>query len=217
MSESHQRATGLQSSSPARAISFKTANLSFAILIGELFGDCVRDGEVMMIRHCGERDLGQIYMIINDGALAYKGVIPDDCWSEPYMPRHELQTEIAAGVTFWGWEQDGALCGVMGLQQVQDVTLIRHAYVLTKQQRRGIGAGLLSHLMGEANGPMLIGTWANALWAIHFYQKNGFRLVGRLQKDRLLRTYWNVPARQMEVSVVLADVAWWNLNQTRPS
>jgi len=108
-----------------------------------------------MIRQCAENEFEQIYKIINDGALAYKGVIPDDCWAEPYMPPHELQDEIAAGVEFWGWEQDGALRGVMGLQNGQDVVLIRHAYVLTTDQRRGIGAALLSHLCARANAFLL--------------------------------------------------------------
>jgi len=117
-----------------------------------------------MVRQCAENEFEQIYKIINDGALAYKGVIPEDCWAEPYMPQHELQGEIAAGVEFWGWDQDGVLGGVMGWQNMQDTVLIRHAYVLTTDQRRGIGAALLSHLCGRANTPILIGTWAGALW-----------------------------------------------------
>jgi len=165
-----------------------------------------------MIRQCAAHEFEQIYKIINDGALAYKGVIPEDCWTEPYMPRHELRDEIEAGVEFWGWEHDGALRGVMGLQNVPDVVLIRHAYVLPNEQRRGIGAGLLSHLRGRASAPILIGTWADALWAICFYEKSGFRLVGRHQKDALLRRYWKVPPRQMEASAVLADQGWWDLN-----
>ena len=166
-----------------------------------------------MIRQCTEDEFEQIYNIINDGAVAYKGVIPDDCWAEPYMPRHELRDEIAAGVIFWGWwDPAGALHGVMGLQPVQDVLLIRHAYVLTDHQRRGIGAALLSHLRGMTNVPALIGTWADALWAIRFYQNHGFRVVGHERKDRLLRRYWNVPPRQIEASVVLADDTWWRLN-----
>jgi len=167
-----------------------------------------------MIRQCAESDLEEIYKIINDGALAYKGVIPEDCWAEPYMPQHELRDEIAAGVEFWGWEHNGALCGVMGLQTVQDVVLIRHAYVLTTEQRLGIGAALLSHLRGGTSAPILIGTWADALWAIRFYEKSGFRLVGREEKDCLLRRYWNVPPRQMETSVVLGDRKWWALNHS---
>lgn len=124
------------------------------------------------------------------------------------MPRHELQDEIATGVEFWGWEQEGSLRGVMGLQNVQDVVLIRHAYVLTNEQRQGIGSALLSDLRGRTNAPILIGTWADAIWAIHFYEKSGFRLVEREKKDSLLRRYWSVPPRQMEASVVLADKRW---------
>jgi len=165
-----------------------------------------------MIRLCNKQEFQQIHTIINDGALAYKGVIPEDCWAEPYMFKDELDYEMHAGVVFWGYEENGALRGVMGLQAVQDVTLIRHAYVLTACQRRGIGARLLSHLRERTKTPILIGTWAEALWAIRFYEKNGFCLVGPEQKDRLLRRYWTVPERQMEVSVVLADAAWREVN-----
>ena len=162
-----------------------------------------------MIRLCQKDDFEQIYVIVNDGALAYKGVIPNDCWAEPYMSRDELQEELSSGVVFWGSEENGTLRGVMGLQAVQDVTLIRHAYVITASQRRGIGANLLSHLQGLAKTPILIGTWADAFWAIKFYEKNGFRLVGEDQKNRLVKRYWTVSPRQREVSVVLADAAWW--------
>src|SRR5262249_50002138 len=124
------------------------------------------------------------------------------------------QNEIAAGVKFWGWEQDRALRGVMGWQRVQDVVLIRHAYLLTDKQRQGIGASLLTHLRGLVDAPILIGTWADAWRAICFYEKNGFQLVNREHKDRLLKRYWRVPSRQMEVSVVLADKAWFDLNGT---
>jgi N-acetylglutamate synthase-like GNAT family acetyltransferase len=161
-----------------------------------------------MIRPCKKGDFEQIYNIINDGARAYKGVIPSDCWAEPYMSRDELQHEIDAGVAFWGSEENGALCGVMGLQLVQDVTLLRHAYVPTASQRRGIGTRLLFHLRGLIKTPILIGTWTDALWAIRFYEKHEFQIVGREQTDRLLKRYWSVPKRQMEVSVVLADAAW---------
>jgi GNAT superfamily N-acetyltransferase len=161
-----------------------------------------------MIRRCDKTEFEQIYNIINDGALAYKGVIPEDCWTEPYMSGEKLQHEIAAGVVFWGSEEDGRLCGVMGLQSVRDVTLVRHAYVLTAKQRRGVGASLLSRLRDLTKAPMLIGTWADAAWAIKFYEKSGFELVGRELKDRLLQQYWTVPQRQAEVSVVLADADW---------
>lgn len=162
-----------------------------------------------MIRPCDKRDFGAIYEIINDGAQAYKGVIPEDCWTEPYMSKHDLQIEIDDGVAFWGYEHIGRLTGVMGFQPVEDVTLIRHAYVRTGNQRHGIGAHLLSHLRQLTEGPVLIGTWADATWAIRFYEKHGFRLVDREQKDRLLRRYWTIPERQLEASVVLAEAKWW--------
>jgi N-acetylglutamate synthase-like GNAT family acetyltransferase len=166
----------------------------------------------MMMRLCDKQEFEAIYTVINDGALAYKEVIPEDCWAEPYMSREELQCEMDAGVAFWGLEENGMLCAVMGLQAVEDVTLIRHAYVLTASQRRGIGAQLLCHLMSLTKTPVLIGTWADALWAIRFYEKNGFRIVDGEQKDRLLKRYWTVSQRQMQVSVVLADAAWRERN-----
>jgi N-acetylglutamate synthase-like GNAT family acetyltransferase len=160
-----------------------------------------------VIRRCDDCDFELIWTI-NDGARAYKGIIPTDRWTEPYMSRKELQREIDEGVVFWGYEETGTLAGVMGLQQVQDVTLIRHAYVLTSRQKRGIGAHLLSHLRDLAKGVVLIGTWADAVWAIRFYERYGFQLVDSEEKDRLLRKYWAVPERQREVSVVLADPKW---------
>jgi N-acetylglutamate synthase-like GNAT family acetyltransferase len=168
-----------------------------------------------MIRRCGDRDFELIWAIINDGARAYKGIIPEDRWTEPYMSKSQLHHEIDEGVTFWVYEESGALEGVMGLQQVQDVTLVRHAYVLTSSQKRGIGGRLLAHVRKLAQGPVLIGTWANATWAIRFYEKNGFHLVDRERKNRLLRRYWTVPERQIETSVVLADPTWWQLNKER--
>jgi GNAT superfamily N-acetyltransferase len=132
--------------------------------------------------------------------------------TEPYMSRDELQFEMHAGVVFWADEENGALRGVMGLQPVQDVTLSRRAYVLTASQRCGVGTRLLFHLRERTKTPILICTWADALWAIRFYEKNGFWLVGPEQKDRLLRRYWAVPERQMRVSVVLADASWRELN-----
>ena len=161
-----------------------------------------------MIRACGEQDFEAVWSIINDGAEAYRGVIPADCWSEPYMSREELRHQMADGVRFRGYEEDGALAGVMGLQAVQDVTLIRHAYVRTGKQKLGIGGRLLSHLREMTRGPVLIGTWADAVWAIRFYERHGFSVVGAEEKDRLLRRYWKVPARQAEVSVVLAEEGW---------
>jgi N-acetylglutamate synthase-like GNAT family acetyltransferase len=165
-----------------------------------------------MIRRCDDHHFELICAIINDGALAFKGIIPKDCWTEPYMSSEELQYEIDEGVVFWGYEATGTLVGVMGLQQVRDVTLIRHAYVRTSSQKRGIGTHLLSHLRELATAPVLIGTWADAAWAIRFYEKFGFQKVCTHEKDRLLREYWTVPERQMETSVVLADPRWGELN-----
>jgi len=156
-----------------------------------------------MIRRCTDADIPAIDAIVNEAAAAYRGVIPADCWHEPYMPRGELVAEIAAGVEFWGWDDAGALAGVMGLQTVRDATLIRHAYVRTSRQGHGIGGALLTALVARANGPLLVGTWAAAEWAIDFYRRHGFRLVGPAEKDRLLSTYWRIPDRQREVSVVL--------------
>ena len=161
-----------------------------------------------MIRPCDDRDLELICTIINDGAQAYRGIIPKDRWTEPYMSNTKLRHEIEEGVAFWGLEEDGALVGVMGIQPVQDVTLIRHAYVLTSRQKRGIGGQLLTHLRGLTTGPVLIGTWAGAFWAIHFYEQNGFQVVDSKEKVRLLRKYWSIPERQIETSVVLADEKW---------
>ena len=165
-----------------------------------------------MIRRCSNQDFERICIIINDGARAYKGIIPNDCWTEPYMSRKQLQHEIDEGVMFRGYEENGTLAGVMGIQQVRDVTLIRHAYVLTTSQKRGIGAHLLSHLRELATGPVLIGTWADAAWAIRFYEKHGFQIVSAREKDRLLRKYWTIPDRQVETSVVLADPVWRELS-----
>jgi len=142
----------------------------------------------------------------------YKGIIPEDRWTEPYMSKNVLHHEIDDGVAFWGYEENGKLVGVMGFQQVQDVTLIRHAYVATSSQRRGIGAHLLSHLQNLTPSPVLIGTWSDAIWAIRFYEKHGFQIVRPPLKDHLLRGYWTVPERQIEVSVVLADPRWRELH-----
>jgi GNAT superfamily N-acetyltransferase len=163
-----------------------------------------------MIRRCDQRDFEMIWAIINDGARVYKGIIPEDCWKEPYMSRSELQHEIEAGIVFSGYETAGILLGVMGVQRVREVTLIRHAYVRSGSQQLGIGSDLLSHLRKVAKGSVLIGTWAAAIWAIRFYEKHGFRMVRPEEKDRLLRRYWTVSERQMETSVVLADSQWWD-------
>lgn len=158
-----------------------------------------------MIRRCDERDFESILAIINDGAEAYRGVIPADRWTEPYMSREHLRHELERGVMFWGYEEAGELAGVMGIQDVQDVTLIRHAYVRTSSQKRGVGALLLSHLRELTDRPVLIGTWADAVWAIRFYERHGFHVVGADEKSRLLRQYWTIPDRQIETSVVLAE------------
>lgn len=158
-----------------------------------------------MIRQCTSEDFVALLSIINDAAMAYKGMIPDDRWQEPYMSREYLRHELEAGVRFWGYEEDGKLIGVMGIQDVQDVTLIRHAYIRTSRQKHGIGAKLLNHVKALITKPALVGTWAAAHWAIRFYEKHGFRLVSQEEKNRLLRTYWSIPERQTETSVVLAD------------
>jgi N-acetylglutamate synthase-like GNAT family acetyltransferase len=161
-----------------------------------------------MIRCCDEQNFELIWSIINDGAQAYKGIIQPDCRRDPYMSKEELRHEMRNGVTFWGYEANGTLAGVMGLQYVDDVTLIRHAYVRTANRNQGIGARLLSYLRELARGPVLIGTWAEAGWAIRFYEKHGFHVVDAQQKERLLRRYWTIGDRQVETSVVLADAAW---------
>ena len=162
-----------------------------------------------MIRDCGDADFEAVYEIINDAAQAYRGIIPPDRWHEPYMPREELREEISAGVAFLGYEQNGELAGVMGLQEIQDVTLIRHAYVRTALRGRGIGGFLLARIMDEATRPVLIGTWADAVWAVRFYERHGFKVVSTQEKELLLHKYWSVPDRQIETSVVLADQAWF--------
>lgn len=148
-----------------------------------------------------ERDV--LLEIVNDAARAYRGVIPADRWHEPYMPRAELEAEIADGVVFWGAEEHGRLLGVMGIQDRGEVALVRHAYVASDAQRKGVGRSLLRHVQGLAQKPLLVGTWAAAEWAIAFYLRNGFTLVADKQKDALLRRYWSIPERQIETSVVL--------------
>ncbi|UCG79083.1 MAG: GNAT family N-acetyltransferase [Nitrospirota bacterium] len=156
-----------------------------------------------MIRKCTEEDFETVFEIVNDAAAAYKGVIPEDRWKEPYMSRDELRHEIDDGVVFWGYEDEGELLGVMGIQDVIDVTLIRHAYVRTGRQKKGIGSKLVAHLRTLSDRQILIGTWADAAWAVRFYEKHGFRKVSFEEKERLLRKYWNIPERQVETSVVL--------------
>jgi GNAT superfamily N-acetyltransferase len=157
------------------------------------------------IRRCRDDERDEILAIVNAAAGAYRGVIPEDRWHEPYMPGEELDGEIAAGVEFWGYEDDGALLGIMGIQPVGDVNLIRHAYVTPESQGRGIGGALLEHLTRLATRPMLVGTWAAAEWAIRFYERHGFEPVGRERSAELLRAYWDIPERQIETSVVLAQ------------
>jgi GNAT superfamily N-acetyltransferase len=157
-----------------------------------------------VIRPCRDDERQEILAIVNAAAQAYRGVIPDDCWHDPYMPADELAGEIAAGVEFWGQESGGVLVGVMGIQTVRDVQLIRHAYVLPHSQGQGVGSALLGHLEQWATGRLLVGTWAAAEWAIRFYARHGFALVPREETAALLRAYWDIPARQTELSVVLA-------------
>jgi N-acetylglutamate synthase-like GNAT family acetyltransferase len=158
-----------------------------------------------MIRQCANSDLAAICEIINDGAQAYKGIIPPDRWKEPYMTQDELRQEIAEGVIFWGHEEENRLVAVMGMQHVQDVTLIRHAYVRTASRNRGIGGKLLAHLRKQTTRSILIGTWADAVWAVRFYETHGFHRVPADEKTRLLKKYWSIPERQVETSVVLAE------------
>jgi GNAT superfamily N-acetyltransferase len=157
------------------------------------------------IRLCGEQDLATMLAIINDAAVAYRGVIPPDRWHEPYMPESELRAEIAAGVEFWGLDTDEGLIGLMGMQPVRDVDLIRHAYVRPDKQRHGVGAQLIEYLRRRSPRRMLVGTWAAATWAISFYQRHGFELVPRADTAALFRTYWTIPQRQIETSVVLSN------------
>jgi GNAT superfamily N-acetyltransferase len=154
-----------------------------------------------MIRKCQVDDTKRIYFIINEAAKAYDGIIPTDRYHQPYMPREELEKEMKR-VTFYGWEANTELVGIMGIEPIKDVTLIRHAYVLPQWQKQGIGNQLLSHLKKLVNTPrLLVGTWEAAYWAIAFYQKHGFNLLP--DKDKLLADYWDIPARQIETSVVM--------------
>lgn len=157
------------------------------------------------VRLCRDDERTAVLAIVNAAAEAYRGVIPADRWHVPYMPAAQLDEEIAAGVTFWGYEQNGALLGVMGFQPVRDVDLIRHAYVLPGNQKRGVGGALLRRLRQMTARQFLVGTWAAADWAIRFYQRHGFALVAPERKAALLKMYWTIPERQIETSVVLAD------------
>lgn len=158
-----------------------------------------------MIRKCQDSEIRIINEIINDASIAYKGHIPADRWKDPYMPMDELLHEIKDGVVFYCYEENGTILGVMGIQDVKDVKLIRHAYVRTLKRKSGIGTQLLHFLTDNQERPILIGTWKDAVWAISFYLKNGFRQVSTEEKNILLRTYWNIPDRQVETSVVLSN------------
>lgn len=157
-----------------------------------------------MIRKLSLSDFDSILTVINDAVQAYNGVIPKDRWKEPYMPTEELKNEIESGVVFYGWIEDDSIVGVMGIQAVKDTILIRHSYVRTRCQRQGIGGKLLKHLINLADTPViLVGTWADAIWAISFYEEHGFEFVSNTEKEKLLRKYWAIPERQIETSVVL--------------
>jgi len=168
-----------------------------------------------IVRPCEDSEFETVYAIINDAAQAYRGIIPADRWKEPYMPQEELLHEMDEGVVFWGYEEDGELLGVMGIQDVKDITLMRHAYVLTARRSQGIGGKILAVLREKTTRPVLIGTWAAAVWAIHFYEKHGFRLVSTEEKNRLLKKYWSIPERQVDTSVVLADRRWLDLQEKK--
>ncbi len=162
----------------------------------------------MRIRESEQADLAEIFAVVNEAAQAYRGVVPIDRWHEPYMPMSELEREIAQGIIFWVAEEEGHLLGVMGIQDKGDVALVRHAYVRPTTQRKGVGTKLLRHVESLACKPVLIGTWADASWAIEFYRRNGYTILSDSHKERLLRTYWSIPERQIETSVVLADRRW---------
>jgi len=171
----------------------------------------------MKIRKSREADFDALLAIVNEAAQAYRGVIPADRWREPYMPPDELKQEIANGVIFWVVEADRRLVAMMGIQDKDEVVLVRHAYVMPTVQRTGVGTRLLRHLEGLTQKSILIGTWADAAWAIAFYQRNGYRVVPNAYKDALLRKYWSIPARQVETSVVLANARWMQDRQRAPA
>jgi GNAT superfamily N-acetyltransferase len=163
---------------------------------------------VSTIRRCRDDEREAIFAIVNAAAEAYRGVIPADRWHEPYMPMDELEGELAAGVVFWGFEEDGELLGVMGIQDVGDVDLIRHAYVVPGRQRGGVGGALIGQLMEAATRPVLVGTWADAEWAIRFYEQHGFERTTPERGAELLRAYWDIPERQIDTSVVLSHPSY---------
>jgi GNAT superfamily N-acetyltransferase len=169
--------------------------------------------ETFLIRRCDSNDFENILEIINDGAQAYKGVIPADYWKEPYMSEEELRNELDEGIVLWGYEDKGKLVAVMGIQDKQDVILIRHAYVLTSRQNLGIGGKLLNYLQELTEKPVLIATWRNVDWAIRFYEGHGFRLVSEEEGYQLQEKYWSTPEKKINASVVLANEKWFNLNK----
>ena len=162
-----------------------------------------------MIRKSFPSDFERIYEVINDAAQAYKQIIPAEYWKEPYMSRDELRHELDEGIEMWGYEESGKLVGVMGIQHRQNVTLIRHAYVSTSRQNQGIGGKILSHLIDLTTEPVLIATWSKAIWAVRFYEKNGFKLLSREEGNQLQRKYWASPEIKIKASVVLADEKWF--------
>jgi uncharacterized repeat protein (TIGR03833 family) len=209
--------TGKLTRGIVKEILTKSANHPHGIKVRLIGGQVGRVKKVLndsgsgsAIRQCSDRDFEVIYSIINEAAQVYKGVIPADRWKVPYMSKDELKHEIGAGIVFWGFEQDNQLIGVMGIQNVLDVTLIRHAYVRLQKQQQGIGRKMLLELCKKSDRPVLIGTWADATWAIRFYEKHGFKRVSEKEKNRLLKKYWSIPARQVATSVVLADRNWFD-------
>jgi N-acetylglutamate synthase-like GNAT family acetyltransferase len=174
-----------------------------------------KPGQLTQTRRCHPADFSAIYETINSAAQAYRSVIPADRWHDPYMSTDTLESEIKDGVEFWGIEQNNRLVAVMGIQDKEEVTLIRHAYVRPNTQKQGMGTRLLRHFESLTKNPVLVGTWAAARWAISFYQKNGYQLVSVEDKNQLLKKYWNIPERQIETSVVLADHRWQEGSQSR--
>jgi N-acetylglutamate synthase-like GNAT family acetyltransferase len=166
-----------------------------------------------LIRNAVSADIPQVYEVINDAAIAYKGIIAADRWHDPYMPLEELQAQIADGVKFSCYVDSENIIGVMGIQDKGEVNLIRHAYVKSQQRKSGIGTQLLQQLIGTSNKPILIGTWTAATWAISFYEKHGFNVVSPQEKEILLRKFWSIPQRQIEESVVLADERYFRDRQ----
>jgi N-acetylglutamate synthase-like GNAT family acetyltransferase len=168
-----------------------------------------------MIRKCTASDFERIFEIINNAAQVYRGVIPTEYWKDPYMSRVELRHELDDGIEMWGHEEDGKLVAVMGIQHIKNVTLIRHAYVSPSRQNHGIGGKLLSYLRELTDEPILIATWSNAVWAVRFYEKHGFKMVSREEGNRLQRKYWSSPELKIKKSVVLGDEKWFNMRLAR--